>query len=177
LFAKEQLLYHIFITYITTNKQTNTMKKVLIALDYDLTSKKVAEAGFAMAKATGAEVTLLHVMVNSMMYTAAYDNMGAWQIDTIETVEALQILEAGSRNFLKKAKKHLGDPTIETILKEGDFAQVILQTALEIKADCIVMGSHSQKWLENIIMGSVTEEVLRKTSIPMFIVPTKKREE
>lgn len=152
------------------------MKKVLIALDYDPTSKKVAEAGFAMAKAMGAEVTLLHVMVNSMMYTTAYDNMGVWQIDTIETFEALKILETGSRNFLKKAKKHLGDPTIQTILKEGDFAQMILQTADEIKADCIVMGSHSQKWLENILMGSVTEEVLRKTSIPMFIVPTKKQD-
>ena len=39
------------------------------------------------------------------------------------------------------------------------------------------MGSHSRKWLENIVMGSVTEEVLRKTTVPMFIVPTKKREE
>jgi len=36
------------------------------------------------------------------------------------------------------------------------------------------MGSHSQKWLENIIMGSVTKEVLRKTTIPLFIIPTKK---
>jgi len=53
---------------------------------------------------------------------------------------------------------------------------MILQTATEIHADCIVMGTHSQKWLENILMGSVTEEVLRKTTVPMFIVPTKKRD-
>jgi nucleotide-binding universal stress UspA family protein len=38
-----------------------------------------------------------------------------------------------------------------------------------------VMGSHSQKWLESILLGSVTEEVLRKTNIPLFIVPTKKQ--
>jgi len=152
------------------------MKKVLIALDYDPTSKKVAEAGFAMAKATGAEITLLHVMLNRVMYASAYANMGAWQIDTVETFEALKILETGSRNFLKKTKKYLGDETIETIHKEGDAAYMILQTADEIKADCIVMGSHSQKWLENILMGSVTEEVLRKTTIPMFIIPTKKRD-
>jgi nucleotide-binding universal stress UspA family protein len=38
------------------------------------------------------------------------------------------------------------------------------------------MGSHSQKWLENIIMGSVTQEVLRKTNIPLFIIPTKKHD-
>jgi len=52
---------------------------------------------------------------------------------------------------------------------------MILQTSDEIKADCIVMGSHSQKWLENILIGSVAEEVLRKTTIPLFVVPTKKK--
>jgi nucleotide-binding universal stress UspA family protein len=155
--------------------KTIKMKKVLIALDYDPTAQKVAEAGFTMAKAMGAEVTLLHVMVNAGMYSNAYANMGAWQVDTVETIEAIQILETGSRNFLEKAKRHLGSKSIQTILKEGDSAHMILQTADEIKADCIVMGSHSQKWLENILMGSVTEEVLRKSTIAMFIVPTKKR--
>ena len=75
---------------------------------------------------------------------------------------------------MEKAKKHLGDTSIQIMQKEGDAAQMILESAHEIKADCIVMGSHSQKWLENILLGSVTKEVLQKTSIPMFIVPTKK---
>jgi len=152
------------------------MKTILIALDYNPTAIKVAESGFAMAKAMGAEVTLLHVLVNPLMYSTAYANMGAWQIDTLNANDTMEIIKTGSRNFLKKAKRHLGDESIQIIQKEGDFAQVILETAKKIKADCIVMGSHSQKWLENIVMGSVTEEVLRKTSIPLFIVPTKKRE-
>lgn len=150
------------------------MKTILIALDYNPTAIKVAESGFAMAKAMGAEVTLLHVLVNPLMYSTAYANMGAWQIDTLDANDTMEIIKTGSRNFLKKAKRHLGDESIQIIQKEGDFADTILDTAKEIKADCIVMGSHSQKWLENIVMGSVTEEVLRKTSIPLFIVPTKK---
>jgi len=152
------------------------MKKVLIALDYNPTAQKVAEAGFAMAKAMGAEVTLLHVMVNQVMYASAYANMGAWQIETVGTEEAIDVLRKTSNNFLEKAKRHLGAKTIKTIHKEGDSAQMILDTAKEIKADCIVMGTHSQKWLENIIMGSVTQEVLKKTTIPMYIIPTKKRD-
>ena len=47
----------------------------------------------------------------------------------------------------------------------------------EVKADIIVIGSHSRKWLENIVMGSVTEKVLNHTSVPLFIVPTKKQDE
>jgi len=156
--------------------KTNQMKRVLITLDYDPTAQKVAESGFAMAKAMGSEVTLLHVMVSPVMYASAYANMGAWQIDTIDTAEGMEIIQTGSHNLLEKAKKHLGDKTIKTIQKEGDTAEMILQTASEMNADCIVMGSHSQKWLENIIMGSVTEEVLRKSTVPLFIVPTKKKD-
>lgn len=152
------------------------MKTILIALDYNPTAIKVAESGYSVAKAMGAKVTLLHVLVNPIMYSTAYANMGAWQIDTVDALDTMEILKTGSDNFLKKAKRHLGDDSIQIIQKEGDFAQLILETANEIKADCIVMGSHSQKWLENIVLGSVTEEVLRKTSIPLFIVPTKKRE-
>jgi nucleotide-binding universal stress UspA family protein len=159
---------------LSTKKRTN-MKRILIALDYDPTAQKVAEAGFAMAKAMGAEVTLLHVMVNQMMYASAYADMGAWQIETLETLEALDILRQTSNDFLQKAKRHLGNKSINTINKEGDTAQQILQSATEISADCIVMGTHSQKWLENILMGSVTEEVLRKTTVPMFIIPTRMR--
>jgi nucleotide-binding universal stress UspA family protein len=59
---------------------------------------------------------------------------------------------------------------------EGDFAGSILKTAKDLHTDVIVLGSHSRKWLENIVMGSVTADILRQTSIPLFIVPTKKRD-
>ena len=156
--------------------KTNSIQKVLIALDYYPTSQKVAEVGYSMAKALNAEATLLHVSVDLAIYSAAYANMGVWQMDTQNAIDAYEIASTSSQHFLEKAKRHLVDKSIQVIHKEGDAAQKILETAAEIKADCIVVGSHSQKWLENIIMGSVTEEVLRKTTIPMFIVPTKKRD-
>ncbi len=59
------------------------------------------------------------------------------------------------------------------MVKEGDFADSILVTAKEMHADIIVMGSHSRRWLEGILMGSVTEKVLHHTSIPVCIIPTK----
>jgi nucleotide-binding universal stress UspA family protein len=62
------------------------------------------------------------------------------------------------------------------MIAEGDLAETILKTAKHIHADVIVMGSHSKRWLEQILLGSITETVLRSTSIPLFIIPTKKRE-
>jgi len=156
--------------------KASTMKRVLIALDYDPTAEKVANDGYEMAKSMNAEIVLLHVGLELSMYSTIYQNMGIWQIDAPILMDEYNIANKGSHNFLEKAKKHLGDASVQIMQKEGDAAQVILKTATEIKADCIVMGSHSQKWLESILIGSVTEEVMRKTSIPMFIIPTKKRD-
>lgn len=155
------------------------MKKILIALDYDPTAQKIAESGFELAKAIGAEVILLHVISDPVYYSSTdyspimgftgYLNTDPLQLNTIE------MLKTASLNFLEKSKNHLGDQTIQTMVAEGDFADSILKTAKSIHADIIVIGSHSKKWLENIVIGSVTEEVLRHSTIPLYVIPTKKR--
>jgi nucleotide-binding universal stress UspA family protein len=150
--------------------QTNKIKKVLIALDYDPTKKKVAEVGYNMAKAMGAEVVLIHVVVDLVIYSLTYLNMGPLQSDS-----GIALKDA-SQQFLEKMKLHLGDMNIKSLIKEGDFAECILETVKEEDIDIIVMGTHSKRWLENIVTGSVTESVLRQSTIPMFIIPTKKRD-
>jgi nucleotide-binding universal stress UspA family protein len=156
----------------------NTFKKILIALDYNPTAQKVAETGYLFAKTLGAEVILLHVISDLVYYSSieyspimgfdGYMDMGPLQLNTIEG------LKKASLQFLEKSKHHLGDKSIKTLIKEGDFAESILEAAKELHVNIIVMGSHSRKWLENIVMGSVTEKVLHRTSIPLFIIPTKK---
>jgi nucleotide-binding universal stress UspA family protein len=90
-------------------------------------------------------------------------------------LDSIDGLKQAALHFLDKSRQHLGDKSIQTLLKEGDFAESILQAAKELHADIIILGSHSRKWLENIVMGSVTEKVLRHTPIPLFIIPTKKQ--
>lgn len=157
------------------------MKKVLIALDYDPTAQKVAEMGFSLAKSLNAEVILLHVIKALANYSTPghFPIMGyTGYIDVSPTVlESAEGLMKVSLEYLDKIKQHLGEKTIQTMVDEGDFAETILRSAERVDAEIIVMGSHSQKWLENILLGSVTEEVLQKSSIPLFIIPTKKGKE
>ena len=158
--------------------KTKEMKKIMIALDYDPTAKKVAEIGFQLAKTMGAEAILLHVILDPVYYSntdyspimgfSGYTEMMPMQLDSTKG------LKEATQHFLDKFKKHLGDETIQTELREGDFAESILKAAKDLHVDVIVMGSHSKKWLENIVMGSVVEKVLRETTIPLFIIPTKK---
>jgi len=161
--------------------KTNKMTKVLIALDYDPTAQKVAEAGFSMAKTMNAEVILLHVITDPVYYSSAeyspimgfdgFLNTDQFQLDSVDG------LKKAASYFLDKTKHHLGDDTILTLVEEGDYAESIVKTAKRMHADIIVIGSHSRKWLENIVMGSVTEKVLHLTSIPLFIVPTKRQKQ
>lgn len=152
---------------------------VLVALDYNPTSQKVAEAGFALAQSMGAECILVHVISDLIYYTTpgytsimgfdGFPETGLWASDTIDE------LKKGTLNFLDKTRVHLGAPTLQTVIAEGDVAESVLKTAAEFNADVIVIGSHSQKWLESIVIGSVAEEILRQTPISLFIVPTKKK--
>jgi nucleotide-binding universal stress UspA family protein len=154
------------------------MKKIMIALDYDPTAQKVAEVGYSYAKSLGAEITLIHVIENPVFYYSkeyspimgfsGYLETGQYQLESVEG-----IINA-SQHFLEMTKHHLGDQTIKTLVSEGDFADAILKAAKKLKIDVIILGSHSKKWLGNIIMGSVTEKVLRLTKIPLLIIPTKK---
>jgi nucleotide-binding universal stress UspA family protein len=158
--------------------KTNKIKKVLIALDYNPTAQKVAEVGFSMAKSMNAEVILLHVITDPVFYSTAgyspimgfngYVDMSPLQLDSVDG------LKHASLQYLDKSKQHLGDKTIKTMVKEGDFAEAILKAAKDLNVDIIIMGSHSRRWLEEVLMGSVTEKVLHHTSIPLFIIPTKK---
>jgi nucleotide-binding universal stress UspA family protein len=157
------------------------MKKVLIALDYNSTAQKVAEEGYALAKSINAQITLLHVISDAAYYSSdiysplmGYDSFT--DIKFIETASVEELREA-ALDYLDKSKQHLNDTTIQTIVKEGDFGEQILETATGINADIIVMGTHSRRGLEKILVGSVAEKVLRQSKIPLFIIPTKIFEE
>jgi nucleotide-binding universal stress UspA family protein len=151
------------------------MKKILIALDYDPAAQKVAEVGYSLAQAMKAEVTLIHV-VSDFSYYSSIEHAPMGFIGYIDThpneLDIIESLKNVGQDFLDKSKLHLADNTIKTIVTDGDFATSILATAKELDINVIVMGSHGRKWLQAIIMGSVTEKVLHHTSIPLFIIPT-----
>jgi len=53
----------------------------------------------------------------------------------------------------------------------GDASVVIARRARELGADLIVMGTHGRTGLPRLLMGSVAEEVVRRASCPVLLVP------
>ena len=154
------------------------MKKILIALDYDPSAEKIADAGHALAKAMNADVILLHVTAEAAYYAAmdyspVMGYAGFSGFTSMNLSEMTNRLKKESEQFLQQSKKHLGDDNIITVVADGETADTILFIAEERKADIIVLGSHSRSGLDKLLMGSVAEKVLHHTKVPLFIVPTK----
>lgn len=60
---------------------------------------------------------------------------------------------------------------IEPVLKEGFVVDEILGNARDMPADLVVMGTHGRGGFERLVLGSVTEKVLRKLTCPVLTVP------
>jgi nucleotide-binding universal stress UspA family protein len=156
------------------------MKKILIAIDYNPTAKIIADSGFELAKSMNAEVILLHVVADYTYYSSldyspvlgfdSFSNLGAIQTNTVLE------LQNAAKDYLEKIKSQLGDNSIQTLIKEGDSGDAILEAANDSNADVIVMGTHGRRGLDKILMGSVAEKVMRHSKIPLFIIPSKENE-
>lgn len=156
------------------------MKKILVAIDYNSTAKIVADSGFELAKSMNAQLILLHVVADYTYYSSldyspilgfdSFSNLGAIQSNTVME------LENAAKDYLEKIKDQLGDTSIQTMIKEGDTGDAILEAAKESGVDVIVMGTHGRRGLDKILMGSVAQKVLRNSNIPMFIIPSKENE-
>jgi nucleotide-binding universal stress UspA family protein len=150
------------------------MKKIIIALDFDQSAGKVAQTGFEIAKGLNADVILLHVVAEPAYYSSnAYSPiMGFTGFDTPGMDIEQKGLHREAKRFLEEAKKHLGDETIETFVLDGDVTEAIISLVNSLNADMVVMGTHSHRGLEKLLVGNLAEKVMNEIRVPLITVPT-----
>jgi nucleotide-binding universal stress UspA family protein len=155
------------------------MKKILIAVDYGPTAQKVAETGYALGKKLTADVLLLHVVSEPTHYAYnAYSPImgfaGYTGADLMDA-ELTESLLHGSEQYLQKTKSHLGGDHIETEVVVGsNAADTILKAIRKHDIDLVVVGSHSHRWMEDVLLGNVTQKILRESLVPVLVVPSKR---
>ncbi|MGQ0736730.1 MAG: universal stress protein [Acidobacteriota bacterium] len=75
--------------------------------------------------------------------------------------------EQGVQKFVRQAA---GDSVV-TVVTEGSVVEEILRVASSLPADLVVMGTHGAGGFDRLLLGSVTERVLRKAPCPVLTVP------
>lgn len=128
------------------------MKKILIAIDYNPSAEKVAEAGYAIAKAMQAAITLIHVITEPAYYAIGYSPIMGYQGGyTSGTIAVVEDIKKEASNYLDKVVRHPGDKNISTMVLEGETEDSIMQYGEKWNADLIVIGSHRHKGLDKLL--------------------------
>ena len=139
-----------------------TVHRILVPVDFSDASKAAVRHANALAQTYGAEIDLLHV-VEQVVYPSAYGVEPAY----FPTQEVLTRVE---RTLGEMAREDL-DPEVVSISAVVGYAPMsILDHADEHDIDLIVIATHGRSGLDRMLLGSVTERILRRAPTPVFIV-------
>jgi universal stress protein E len=141
-------------------------KRFLVPTDFSLGARKAAEEALVLAKRFGARIFFLHVLDLTPLFAYPYED----EISPALPVPPLtpQDVEPDWEAFI--ANLPLGNIPWENRTEEGRAAETIVKYAETIHADLMVMGTHGKTALEHMLLGSVTEKVLRRSLCPVLTI-------
>jgi len=142
----------------------NRFKKILIATDGSENAEKAAAYGIDVAQATGAKVYALYVISTEHAGTAR--TVMGWT-DAFE--EYLANKGGVATGYVQNLAKECG-LTVEPVYLRGSPAEKILEYAEGNDIDLIVMGTQGLTGVKRFLIGSVAENVLRHSKVPVMII-------
>jgi nucleotide-binding universal stress UspA family protein len=143
------------------------IRRMLCPVDFSECSKHALHHAAAIARWYESTITLLYVHPIVPMAAAA-PGAPAFPPFVVTAAEREKLL--ASMKSLGEHETLAGIP-LEVEVAEGSAALEILDRASAPDIDLIVMGTHGRSGFERLIIGSVTERVLRKASCPVLSVP------
>ena len=147
-------------------------KHILISTDGSEVAQKGLDHGLALAKAIGAQVSIITVTESFPVYASAGAGIGAgWVPIEMADYDKAQD-EFASRVFV--AAKQTADQhgvAAETVhIRNAQPAEAIIETAKTRGCDLIVMASHGRRGLGRLLLGSQTSEVVTRSPLPVLVV-------
>lgn len=135
-------------------------RTILVPVDFSDTSLAALSLAEDLAKKTGAEIALLHVVhVPVTAFAEAPAAMVAQLLESAATSGRKQLDALAARRQIGK-----------TVLRRGEAAPVILEIVDEMKPWLVVMGTHGRRGVMRLLLGSVAERVLRECPVPVLTV-------
>jgi nucleotide-binding universal stress UspA family protein len=123
-------------------------KTIMVPVDFSEASKKAVNYGLSLALEFESRLVLAHI--------AAYDSTAYEKAKA----DLLELIPQDCREKLM----------FETIVKCGNVQTELLGIIEDRNVDLVVMGSRGRSYFERMILGSVTERLLRKLHIPVLTV-------
>lgn len=130
-----------------------TYRRLLVPRDFSPTSERALEAALLLARESGADLHLLHVEV-------LHGDPAAMRAAAEQALSEDEIRDRlGSAGTLHSATE-----------RSVDAAPAVLRYADEHDIDLIVLGTHGRRGVRRMLLGSVTEEVMRRAECAVLVV-------
>lgn len=147
-------------------------KHILAPTDGSEVAGKGLQEGLALAKALGAQVTIIHITERYPVYP---DGLGLATPGVSGTLLAdlLASQEESARAILEAARQSAERAGVKAEIvhiSDAPPADAILETAKARNCDLIVMASHGRRGLGRLVLGSKTSEVVVRSPIPVLVV-------
>ena len=140
---------------------------ILAAVDLSEATGKIVDKTQDLAKALSAKIWLLHIAEPEPDFVG-YDVGPQSERDAIseqyhrEHTDLQAIADSLRAEGLETTALLVQGATIETILKEIS----------KLDPDIVILGSHGKGAMRQLLVGSVSEGVLRKADRPVLVIPT-----
>ena len=142
------------------------IQRILVPVDFSDQAPAVLEWAAHLANEHGSRVVLLHAYhlpVEFQQLEGAYLPPDFWSNVKVEAEQSLGRYAEGLEGS--------GIP-VETVVREGYPATVIVDEAESQPADLIVIGTHGLSGLKHLLLGSIAERVVQKAPCPVLTVKT-----
>jgi nucleotide-binding universal stress UspA family protein len=165
------------------------VKRILVPVDFSPAMEGVLALARQMARAFDAELHLVHVREIAAVPVFPAATIGYPGIGMPEMAMAggapiapgyvpLDAPNDGKKSRCVELQEELHRRGLEAVAheREGTVVEEILKTATEISANLIVMGTHGHGSVYNLLVGSVTEGILKAAHRPVLLVPAPLKE-
>ncbi len=140
------------------------VEKILVVTDFSLCAGAAADAAAQLASQLRARVDVVTVVDTSPLLEAYGDV-------EFRTQRITAIRSEAQDKAVQFVKRHFGDREgVNVHVRDGNTFLEILQAAQDLGSDLIVMGTHGRTGLAHLVIGSVAEKVVRKSTIPVLTV-------
>ena len=142
--------------------------RIIYASDFSPASRAAFSQALRLAKATGGELTILHVLPTpaSMFVAGGYVTQETWDL-----IEADLRSRAGQEmDALVKEAVDAGVRATRQIVDGGIPAEEIVRAAEHDKTDILVVGTHGRTGVMKVLLGSVASRVVATASCPVLTV-------
>ncbi|MEN2413944.1 universal stress protein [Flavobacterium mesophilum] len=140
------------------------MKRILVPTDFSEHAEDALKVAAQIAKKNNSEIIILHMLELPHQMNDAI--LGGASIP--ETM--LFMKKANETLDEVSSKPYLDGISVTEIVKMDKPIHGILQVSKDYEVDLIIMGSHGSSGVEELLIGSNTEKVVRNSEIPVLVI-------